>query len=367
MKIVYLLNSAVPSQNANSLQVVNMCNEISNLIGKVFLIAPNTGSKKSISEHYGINKNFELIKIKKFKKLPRGLNYYLFSVYSIILGLSYKPDIFITRNYFTLFLLILLRKKVIFEVHTGLEFEGRFNNFIVKNFNILNSKKILNLVFITKSLKNFFFKEYKIRPKNCCVLSSASNLKFYYPKPRQYQGNFKIGYFGLLNKSRGTDFIFKLSHLDAKNKYYIFGGDKAYINKIKKKIFHRNIILKEYLPYKKIKKMMNEMDLLILPYEKKVSAGGNFGDISQFTSPMKLFDYLASSKPIMASSLPVLREILTNKKNCIFLSDLNIYKWKLAIEKLSRDFSLREIISKNNFYLSREYTYNLRVKKCSKV
>ena len=59
---------------------------------------------------------------------------------------------------------------------------------------------------------------------------------------------------------------------------------------------------------------MSHMDLLILPYEKKVTASGDVGDIGNFTSPMKLFDYLASSKPIIASSLPVLNEVLVNKK-----------------------------------------------------
>ena len=79
---------------------------------------------------------------------------------------------------------------------------------------------------------------------------------------------------------------------------------------------------------------------------------------------MKLFDYLASSKPIIVSSLPVLREVLKDKKKLyFFLNNLNIYQWKLAIQKLSNNFSLREIISKNNFFLSKKYNYNLRVKK----
>ena len=75
-------------------------------------------------------------------------------------------------------MLILLGKKVIFEIHTGLEFEGKFNNFIVKNFKILNSKKIINLIFITNNLKNFFLKEYKIKPHNTSVLSSVVKSKF---------------------------------------------------------------------------------------------------------------------------------------------------------------------------------------------
>ena len=175
MKIAYLFNSSVPSYNANSLQVVNMCNVISKRIGDLTLITPNTGLKKNFSEHYGIKKNFNIIKIKKFNKFPQGFNYYLFSIYAIILGIKLKSDLYITRNYFTLFILLILRKKTIFEVHNSLSNEGRINNFIVKYFKILNSKKIVKLIFITNSVKEFFFKKYNIKNKQSLILSSASN------------------------------------------------------------------------------------------------------------------------------------------------------------------------------------------------
>ena len=81
---------------------------------------------------------------------------------------------------------------------------------------------------------------------------------------------------------------------------------------------------------------------------------------------MKLFDYLGSTKPIIASSLPVLKEILTNKKNCIFIDELNVLRWKLIIKKLSNNIELREIIAKNNFFHSKNYTYQKRVDKMFK-
>ena len=74
------------------------------------------------------------------------------------------------------------------------------------------------------------------------------------------------------------------------------------------------------------------MDLLILP-TKKSNCIWKCRQYSNFTSPMKLFDYLSSSKPIIASSLSVLKEVLVNKKNCIFIDELNVYKWKLTINK----------------------------------
>ena len=360
MKLVYLFNSSVPSYNANSLQVVNMCNEISNRIGKLTLITPDTGLNKSVSEHYGIKKNFNIIKIKKFNKFPRGLYYYLFSIYSIFFGLKLKPDIFLTRNYFTLFLLVLLRRKIIFEIHSNLSTEGRLNNFIVKYFKILNSKNIINLVFITRSVKNFFFEKYKIKSKKYSILSSASNIKILLPQSKK-KLFLKIGYFGLVNKSRGINFLCRLSKIDPKNKYFIYGCTRDTVNSLKKKVTNKNIFFHEYVPYKNIKNLMCQMDLLILPYEKKVTASGNIGNIANFTSPMKLFDYLSSSKPIIASSLSVLKEILVNKKNCIFVENLNIFKWRLIIKKILLNRTQREIISRNNFFLAKNYTYQKRV------
>ncbi len=362
MRIVYLFNSAIPSYNASSLQVVNMCNEISSNIGKLTLITPNTGFNKSLSEHYGIKKNFNIIKIKRFNKFPIGLNYYLYSIYSVFYGIKLRPNIFITRNFFTLFLLLLLRKKVIFEIHSSLSIEGRLNNFIINYFKILNSKNIVNLVFITKSVKNFFFEKYKIKPKKTSILSSASNIKTFLPKFKK-KLFLNIGYFGLVNKSRGIDFLCQLSKIDITNRYYVYGGTKDLTSFYKRKFSNRNIFFHEYVPYKDVKNLICQMDLLILPYEKKVTVAGNVGNIASFTSPMKLFDYLSSSKPIIASSLSVLKEILVDKKNCMFVDNLNIFKWRLIIKKILSNSNQREIISRNNFFLAKNYTYRNRVKK----
>ncbi len=365
MNIVYIFNSSIPSYNANSLQVVNMCHNIAKYIGKITLITPNTGLKKNFSEHYGIRKNFSIIKIKKFNKFPQGFNYYLFSIYAIILGIKLKSDLYITRNYFTLFILLILRKKIIFEVHNSLSNEGRINNFIVKYFKILNSKNIVKLIFITNSVKEFFFKKYNIKNKQSLILSSASNFITLLPEYKK-KNSYKIGYFGLVNKSRGLDFLCKLSQIDLKNKYYLYGCSKDIKNFYTKKFRNNNIFFNTHVPHKKIKNLMSHMDLLILPYEKKVTASGNVGDIGNFTSPMKLFDYLASSKPIIASSLPVLKEVLVNKKNCIFVNSLNIFKWKLIIERILLNNSQKRIISRNNFFLAKKYTYTNRVKEMFK-
>ena len=47
--------------------------------------------------------------------------------------------------------------------------------------------------------------------------------------------------------------IIKLSELDKKNKYYIFGGSLDEINKIKKNRESKNISFTPHIPYSKVR------------------------------------------------------------------------------------------------------------------
>ena len=41
---------------------------------------------------------------------------------------------------------------------------------------------------------------------------------------------------------------------------------------------------------------MSKMDILVIPYTKNIKSSGEVDDISKYTSPLKLFDYLAVGK-----------------------------------------------------------------------
>ena len=70
-----------------------------------------------------------------------------------------------------------------------------------------------------------------------------------------------------------------------------------------------------------ITKLIKSADLLLMPYQSKVSINSkNFNDeISKFISPLKMFEYLATGIPIVSSDLKVLREILINQKNSVLI------------------------------------------------
>ena len=362
MKIAYLFNSSTPSTNPGSIQVVNTCGAISGLSHDVRLVVPNTGKKSSLSKFYGIKNKISLIKINYFKKFPLGINYYLFSIISVIYGIFNNIELYITRNFFTLFFLNIFNKKVIIEVHHDLNNESRIVKFIYKNFDIFNKTNVIKVIAITNSVKKYLINNFNINKKKISVIPSASSLSFNFSKLKKKEV-YKIGYFGSLDKTKGSNFIIALSKIDKKNKYFIYGGQKHEVNKLKKTC-PKNLSINSSIPYGKIKSYIAKMDILVIPSNtKKVRSLGGIGNIAKFTSPLKLFDYLASGKLIMVSDLKVFKEILENNKTCLIIKRLDVNLWFKVIKNLKLNISKVNKIKKNAFLLSKQFTYLERAKK----
>ena len=125
-----------------------------------------------------------------------------------------------------------------------------------------------------------------------------------------------------------------------------------------------NFILKDYVSYRNIPSILSKMDIFLMPYTSSITVAGNVGDISKFTSPLKLFDYLSIGRVIICSNFNVLKEILKDNENAIFIKNYNNpLSWKSEISKLKNTPNKRYKISRNNFLLSKKYTLDLRVNK----
>jgi glycosyltransferase involved in cell wall biosynthesis len=361
MKICYLANTAIPSTNASAIQIVKMCEAFSELKNQVTLITTNA-SNGNIFNFYEIKTKFNFKKLQYFTKFPLGIKFYLFSFLSIIESLKLKPDFYITRNFFTCFLLLLLKKKTILELHHSLNTEARIVRFIAKNFNFLNSKYLIKLIAITNYVKNDYIKNYHINTNKIIVLPSGSSIKENYNYPLNKK-KLNIGYLGSLYKSRGLELIMKLAKIDPKNNYYVYGNKKQIKISISKKI-EKNLYLNDYVPYKKISKILLNMDLLLMPYTSSITVAGDVGDITRYTSPLKLFDYLSAGRPIICSNFEVLKEIVDDNTNVIFVKNYqNVFAWKKEITKLKNQSEKMKIISKNNYKLSKKFSLKKRAKK----
>ena len=79
---------------------------------------------------------------------------------------------------------------------------------------------------------------------------------------------------------------------------------------------------------------MKKMDILLLPYASSIKIAGGVGDITKYSSPLKLFDYLCAGKIIMCSNFDVLKEVIQDKKNAIYKNAVE----KFDYEKITNQY-----------------------------
>ena len=365
MNICYISNSAAPSKNASSLQTAKLCEALSKIGHKVNLVLPDTGHKgKDYYNFYDIKSKFKIKRIKYFKKFPTGVNYYLYSLFSILISNYKNQNLYITRNFFTSLLLCLFKKAHVLEIHDDIQIEGRIVKFLVKYLKYLNNKNILKIITTTKSLSNKYHKSYFVSKDKLLVLHNASSIKSRFNKYKNINKNLNIGYFGSIYKSRGLDILIKLSQMDKNNKYYIYGGSKKDIEDLKNKYSSKNLHFQNYIPYSKIKKKLENVDICVLPYTNKITVSGDVGDILRYTSPLKIFDYMITGKLIICSNIKVIKEVLKHNINSILINDSKSHvAWLKEINKIKFNINKFNKLRFNAYKFANKEDFIWRAKK----
>lgn len=99
--------------------------------------------------------------------------------------------------------------------------------------------------------------------------------------------------------------------------------------------------------------IINKADICLLPLAE-TSIG------SRYTSPLKLFEYMGMGKPVIASDLPSLREVLRNEENALLVEPGSPKAVARAIDRLIGDSALQSTLGANALRDARRFTWAAR-------
>ena len=71
-----------------------------------------------------------------------------------------------------------------------------------------------------------------------------------------------------------------------------------------------------------------------MPYEKQIGVLIKNLDVSDYISPLKLFDYLASGSIILATKKEAYSHVLKNNYNCFLINFHDALVWSEKIESI---------------------------------
>lgn len=353
MNIIYISNSNIPSRAANSIHVMKMCNALSKE-HNVTLIGKRGGETvDDIYSYYGVNK-FRL-EIFNDGNIFKKVHFY-FQLIKFMTSRN-KQSLVIGRHLFGVLISKLLGYEVIYETHGPPR--SKLHYYVEKH--ILKSKKTKSFIVISSELKKIYFDLYGYDNSKIKVLHDAADIpdNSYVDMELDNGYELSVGYIGHLYPGRGIDVIINAAKKMPEVIFHLVGGEQNDIRYWKEKQIE-NVIFHGFISPKETEKFRQSVDVLVMPYQDKVSiAGSTDMDTSKWMSPMKLFEYMASQKPIVASNLKVLREIL-NHDNSILVDSSDLEGWIAALNRL-KDSTLRKNLANKAFNdLKFNHTWEIR-------
>jgi glycosyltransferase involved in cell wall biosynthesis len=379
MKLTYVANIRIPTEKAHGIQVIKMCEAFADVGLDVELIVPrriqsNPDLKeKDIFHYYQVKRNFQVKKVSTIDLLPLerywskigGIAFAIqeisFSILSLFSDSLIKADLIYTRSK----ILNLLASQftnvdIVYEAHK----RGK-NKWLDKTI----AKRAKAIVTITKSIQKTW---KQLGAKTIYAPDGVSN-EFFISSSRNSarkilklpQNKSLIGYIGnlvTLEKEKGIKTLLQaIQKIENQEEIVccIAGGPEKW--KEKYQYFTNQLSIKDkvifagHVDFKKVPTYLKAMDVLIIPFPNQPHFAYN-------ASPLKLFEYMATGRPIVASDLPSIREIL-DENTAYFAEPDDPQSLAKTISKALKDSQNSKKIARMAREKARHYTWSKRVEK----
>lgn len=345
IRVLYVADTVLPSRRANTLQSMRLVEALQGCGAEVRFIARSvTAPTAQIREHYGITSTVDVRSAKISPRFGRSWRLAAFVVREIW---HETWDVVHTRSEkVALCVLLATRSPVLLELHNPLR------SLLLRRWPTRRGR--LRLAAISSELRTELSNRTGVDQSEIPLIrSAAASSSPIEHNDRPCAGGdtsrrLIAGYAGHLYPGKGMELLAPIAQRCPDIDFVVLGGDQADIESWRARLGdHQNIDIRGYIPPSEVAEALRLFDIALLPNQAVVRPAGSLsGDIGRWTSPLKAFEYLAAGIAIVASDLPVLREIFVHESTAILCDPGEPEEWSAAVTRLAADPELREALGR---------------------
>ncbi|MFE2870512.1 glycosyltransferase family 4 protein [Embleya sp. NPDC059259] len=343
MRIAYLHGGSIPSLWANNVHVMRMCDAFASAGHQIRLYAaPGTHPVDDVYAYYGVRHRFPIHTVPVPEYTPAGYRHRAERVRELLVE-DGVPDLIYGRDPYSLAATADLAPFV-YEVHQLREDLSPPET----ERHLLARPRLARVVVITHALARDLRAKYAdpaplpilISP-DCADPPQPPTEVVRLPGRRDVP---RVGYVGHLYDGRGIGLILDLAHRLPDLDFHLVGGTPEDRERWERPGTPGNVYFHGHRPPAALPGYYPLFDVVLAPYEEKVYVTGRLAETGRWTSPMKLFEYMSYGRAIVASDLPVLHEVLTDRVNSLIRPPDDPAAWAHAVRELIADPGLRRAL-----------------------
>jgi len=377
VKVIVTIDGNIPTKFAHSFNVMKMTQGFSDCGCDTELVTLGTYRTLlnrlklgPIYKHYGVKKNLKIkfIPVFSLRGLKKAIGIKAFTKKAAKYIAKQKPDLVFCRSYLSAIECVKLNLNTVMETHAT----NYDNKDLLNVFKISNAPCFRGIVTISNALKEEYVKRGVPENKIIALEDGVdlSNFKisddksYWRDKLKLPQDKKIILYSGGLYKEKGIECILKtqreLNRIRGDVITILIGGDKQQVLNWKQYCSDNsinNVLFTGFLTNSSLAPYMKASDVLTMPYDTSIDY--KVMDINT-TSPLKLFEYMGSLRPIMSSSIPVITKIVEHNKTAMLANENDISSQVEMIVKLLDDKELSVNIASNAYVEAKKYQWKER-------
>jgi glycosyltransferase involved in cell wall biosynthesis len=387
MKLLYCANIRVPTEKAHGLQIMQNCEAFADAGADVTLWAArrwDTSSMRCVSDpwaHYGVKRNFSLRRLLCIDLIPLvpertdalarlvfGIQLVTYTLAALLLALFARADVYYSRDVPTLLVLSLVKPRwtLAYEAHSLAN--GRGGRWLQRQ----TLRRCGTVFAVTRRLADDLI-ALGADPARTYIVHDGVRRERFANLPSQAEARqtldwsedaFIVGYVGRLHTmtmDKGVGLLVDALALAGGASIALVGGPDDMAEALKRQWIECGLPAEGFLyagqvTPERVPLYLSAFDVCAMPFPWTEH-------FAYYASPIKLFEYMAARRAIVASDLPSAAEVVTDGESALLVPPSDTNALTAAITRLRDDPALCERLAARAYEIvMAHYTWEARAK-----